>query len=417
MTVEPTSKHHKVSKTIPTTTATGVKKKNKEREEFIKIVIRRLPAKLTKDELWEQLQSFVIEKELFWFCAADPEFRPHSYSRAYIAFREEQQAISFAERFNGYVFVDRHGSESMAIVECAPNQHVPKDIYKESNKSDIRTGTLQNEVQYLKFLDQYNADVVTGRKGVINFDELVHELEEKKHRLEEGQVQETPLTAYIIRSLFDKSHKKQQKQMERLERKFQKKPTIVERDDNIQQDITIANDFAKENANKERRKQKKKIGSNMQTPNEQCSKKNQTIKKEISMETSMHHSKIVADSRTEEIVRNKQKLKSKKLSCESEKNKKKLSTETEDIEQLKEICKNDKPDSNENNTDVTTTNQTKAKKQKSTDKKSSSADALKKNKDRPERELYRPRRARLQQQKPLESGNGGNIQTESLSHK
>jgi hypothetical protein len=44
----------------------------------------------------------------------------------------------------------------------------------------------------------------TSTRRVINFDELVHELEEKERRLEAGQVQETPLMAYINRLTLDK---------------------------------------------------------------------------------------------------------------------------------------------------------------------------------------------------------------------
>jgi hypothetical protein len=52
--------------------------------------MRRLPAQMTKDELWEQLQPLPTEPQAFWFCPSNPELRPHAFSRAYIAFKEEK---------------------------------------------------------------------------------------------------------------------------------------------------------------------------------------------------------------------------------------------------------------------------------------------------------------------------------------
>uniref|UniRef100_A0A1I8B922 Smg4_UPF3 domain-containing protein n=1 Tax=Meloidogyne hapla TaxID=6305 RepID=A0A1I8B922_MELHA len=87
------------------------KKKNggKEKDEMAKIVLRRLPSGMSKDELFAQLQPLQPEPCAFWFCPSDMEMRPHAFSRAYLVFQEEKDAVQFAERFNGYVFVDKLG--------------------------------------------------------------------------------------------------------------------------------------------------------------------------------------------------------------------------------------------------------------------------------------------------------------------
>ncbi|CAK5095677.1 unnamed protein product [Meloidogyne enterolobii] len=155
----------------------------KEKEEMAKIVLRRLPPGMSKDELFAQLQPFQSEPCAFWFCPADMEMKPHAFSRAYLVFHEEKDAVQFSERFNGYVFVDKL------------------------------------EAQYLKFLDQYNQTLNAGTKKVIDFDVLVRQLEEKQRRQEEGMIQETPLTEYINKLSNEKGRKKQQKLVERIEKK------------------------------------------------------------------------------------------------------------------------------------------------------------------------------------------------------
>uniref|UniRef100_A0A914MGK4 UPF3 domain-containing protein n=1 Tax=Meloidogyne incognita TaxID=6306 RepID=A0A914MGK4_MELIC len=205
------------------TTLNKKKMGGKEKEEMAKIVLRRLPPGMSKDELFAQLQPFQSEPCAFWFCPADMEMKPHAFSRAYLVFHEEKDAVQFSERFNGYVFVDKLGNESMAIVEWALNQSFPKSLVDDktltAKECDTRCGTLKNEAQYLKFLDQYNQTLNAGTKKVIDFDVLVRQLEEKQRRQEEGMIQETPLTEYINKLSQEKGRKKQQKLVERIEKK------------------------------------------------------------------------------------------------------------------------------------------------------------------------------------------------------
>ncbi|CAK5072450.1 unnamed protein product [Meloidogyne enterolobii] len=111
----------------------------------------------------------------------------------------------------------------MAIVEWALNQSFPRSLLEDktltAKECDTRCGTLKNEAQYLKFLDQYNQTLNAGTKKVIDFDVLVRQLEEKQRRQEEGMIQETPLTEYINKLSNEKGRKKQQKLVERIEKK------------------------------------------------------------------------------------------------------------------------------------------------------------------------------------------------------
>ncbi|KAF7633123.1 Smg4_UPF3 domain-containing protein [Meloidogyne graminicola] len=205
----------------------------KEKAEMTKIVLRRLPPGMSKDELFSQLRPFNSEPRAFWFCPGDMELRPHIFSRAYLAFHEEKDAVQFAERFNGYVLVDKLGNESMAIVELALNQSIPKSFLIDKTSTakacDERCGTLTKEGQYLKFLDNYNQTLNSSTKRVIDFDGLVRQLEEKKRRHDEGQMQETPLTDYINKLSHEKGQKKQQKLVERNEKKKERRGSEVKK--------------------------------------------------------------------------------------------------------------------------------------------------------------------------------------------
>uniref|UniRef100_A0A8C0VIQ3 UPF3B regulator of nonsense mediated mRNA decay n=1 Tax=Cyanistes caeruleus TaxID=156563 RepID=A0A8C0VIQ3_CYACU len=118
------------------------------------VVIRRLPPSLTKEQLEEHLQP-LPEHDYFEFFANDSSLYPHMFSRAYINFKNQEDIVLFRDRFDGYVFVDHKGQEYAAIVEFAPFQKAAK---KKSKKKDAKTGTIEDDPEYKKFLESYSAD-------------------------------------------------------------------------------------------------------------------------------------------------------------------------------------------------------------------------------------------------------------------
>ncbi|KAH7727854.1 Regulator of nonsense transcripts 3A [Aphelenchoides avenae] len=174
-------------------------KKKKDERVPIKLVLRRLPYTITEEELREQLAP-IPPHEAFWFCEADSELLPFSFARAYIALLEEDDAVSFRDRFNGYVFLDKQGNESMAICEMAPNQALPKRHQEDALKCDKRA-----EVEYLKFIEEYNNLKV---QKVTNFDELIREAEERERQLKQGIVKDTPLTDFLMKQAMEKERKR-----------------------------------------------------------------------------------------------------------------------------------------------------------------------------------------------------------------
>uniref|UniRef100_A0A672KLZ9 UPF3 domain-containing protein n=1 Tax=Sinocyclocheilus grahami TaxID=75366 RepID=A0A672KLZ9_SINGR len=105
-----------------------------------KIVIRRLPPSLTKEDLVEQLQP-LPELDYLEFFSSDTSLFPHLFARAYLNFKNQDDVVLFSDRFDGYVFIDNRGQEYPAIVEFAPFQKTAK---KRSKKKDAKSGTIED---------------------------------------------------------------------------------------------------------------------------------------------------------------------------------------------------------------------------------------------------------------------------------
>ncbi|KAG7238806.1 hypothetical protein INR49_030350 [Caranx melampygus] len=115
------------------------KQKEEKKEVFTKVVIRRLPPNLSKDQLEEQL-SPLPSYDYFEFFPADQSLYPHLFSRAYINFKNPEDILLFRDRFDGYVFIDNKGQEYPAVVEFAPFQKISK---KKLKKKDAKAGSIE----------------------------------------------------------------------------------------------------------------------------------------------------------------------------------------------------------------------------------------------------------------------------------
>ncbi|XP_012590320.1 PREDICTED: regulator of nonsense transcripts 3A [Condylura cristata] len=115
------------------------------------VVIRRLPPGLTKEQLEEQLCPLPAH-DYFEFFTADFSLYPHLYSRAYINFRNPDDILLFRDRFDGCIFIDSKGLEYPAVVEFAPFQKIAR---RKLRKTDTRTGSIEDDPEYKKFLETY----------------------------------------------------------------------------------------------------------------------------------------------------------------------------------------------------------------------------------------------------------------------
>ncbi|XP_072286924.1 regulator of nonsense transcripts 3B [Pyxicephalus adspersus] len=188
--------------------------KVKEKKEVMsKVVIRRLPPSLTKEQLEEHLQP-LPDHDYFEFFANDCSLFPHMYSRAYINFKSEEDIMLFRDRFDGYVFIDHRGQEYPAIVEFAPFQKVAK---KKSKKKDSKTGTIEDDPEYKKFLDSYNLD---EEKPTSTPETLLEEIEARNKEMIAKKT--TPLLSFLKNRQRLRDEKREERRRRELERKRQR---------------------------------------------------------------------------------------------------------------------------------------------------------------------------------------------------
>ncbi|XP_049442067.1 regulator of nonsense transcripts 3B [Epinephelus fuscoguttatus] len=185
--------------------------KSKEKKEAMtKIVIRRLPPSLTKEELEEQLQP-LPEVDYLEFFSNDTSLYPHLFARAYINFKNQEDIVLFRDRFDGYVFIDSRGQEYPAIVEFAPFQKTAK---KRSKKKDAKCGTITEDPDYKKFLEFYNGD---EDKLASTPETLLEEIEAKSKELVAKKT--TPLLDFLKNKQRIREEKKEERRRRELERK------------------------------------------------------------------------------------------------------------------------------------------------------------------------------------------------------
>lgn len=189
-------------------------KPREKRTVLSKVVIRRLPPSLTKEQLEEQLHPLPAH-DYFEFFTADLSLYPHLYSRAYINFRNPDDILLFRDRFDGYIFIDNKGLEYPAVVELAPFQKIAKRKLK---KKDAKTGSIEDDVEYKKFLETYS---VEEEKTSANPETLLGDIEAKTRELIARRT--TPLLEYIKNRKLEKQRIREEKREERRRRELEKK--------------------------------------------------------------------------------------------------------------------------------------------------------------------------------------------------
>ncbi|KAL3989930.1 hypothetical protein ACH3XW_29640 [Acanthocheilonema viteae] len=199
----------------------ALSKKEKSRRKMpLKIVLRRLPAAMTWDQLETQL-SPIPEFEFSEFISAKSS-EGLLFSRVYFVFKEDYDTIAFKERFHGYVFVDDKGGESVGIVELAPNPRVPHDKLETAKERDFKCGTIETDHEYKKFLSERENP---QKPDLISMEQLIKEIDEKEKMIERNAVQETPLTQYMIRKsirrIEEKRRAREEEKRERMERRHE----------------------------------------------------------------------------------------------------------------------------------------------------------------------------------------------------
>lgn len=137
-----------------------------------------------------------------YFVKGNKSLGPHAFSRAYINFVNQDEIFIFKEKFDDYIFVDEKGNEYPAMVEYAPFQKIPK---RRTRKKDPKCGTIEQDPEYLKFLESLEQPEEVTLPSIDTYIEEI-EAREKEMKANNGCLKiVTPLIEYL-----------QQRKMERL---------------------------------------------------------------------------------------------------------------------------------------------------------------------------------------------------------
>ncbi|KAH9371250.1 hypothetical protein HPB48_020698 [Haemaphysalis longicornis] len=156
---------------------------------------------MTEEQFLEQI-SPVPANDYMYFVKGNKSLGPHAFSRAYINFVNQDEIFIFKEKFDDYIFVDEKGNEYPAMVEYAPFQKIPK---RRSRKRDPKCGTIEQDPEYLKFLESLEQPEEVSLPSIDTYIEEI-EAREKEMKANNGCLKVvTPLIEYL-----------QQRKMERL---------------------------------------------------------------------------------------------------------------------------------------------------------------------------------------------------------
>lgn len=196
------------------------KKKVKEEKPPSKIVVRRLPPTMTKDQFLEQV-SPLPEFDYIYYVQGDVNNNINPFSRGYLNFVNQEDLFSFSRTFDNYVFLDAKGQEYPAVVEFAMFQRVPKQRTK---KKDPLMGTIESDPSFITFKENLLAEALEnskpGGKAIKQ-----HYFETEISTTEE--VNTTPLLEYLKVRRAEKARireeRREEKKRKELERKLKQK--------------------------------------------------------------------------------------------------------------------------------------------------------------------------------------------------
>lgn len=187
-------------------------------EPMRKIIVRRLPPTLKKEEFLEII-SPLPDYDYFYYCKADMSLGPYAFCRAYFSFTNSEDVFIFKEKFDNYVFVDAKSNEYPALVEYAPYQKRPKNKAI-SEKKDSKCGTIEQDTEYIKFVE--NMDKPEGEQ-LPSCELILEQIEQKEKEMMNGGIkQSTPLLEYLKKRNDDRKALREVLKYDHLKMKIMK---------------------------------------------------------------------------------------------------------------------------------------------------------------------------------------------------
>ena len=119
----------------------------------------------------------------------------NAFCRAYIYFKDYEDIFTFRDRFDNYIFVDGKSNEYPAIVEFAPYQRRYR-AETITNKKDSKCNTIDEDSDYLKFLEQFDKPTAEALPSCETNLEELEQKERDKDEAANGRTM-TPLLEYM----------------------------------------------------------------------------------------------------------------------------------------------------------------------------------------------------------------------------
>ncbi|KAI8388641.1 Smg-4/UPF3 family-domain-containing protein [Radiomyces spectabilis] len=149
-----------------------------------KVVVRRLPPNLPEETFMNAVKAWTGDDVVDYKYyvpgkISKSKAKQHVYSRAYFHMKSMEAVIEFHRGFDGHIFLDNTGNESRAVVEFAPFQKLPK----EHKAPDTRQGTIDNDSDYLNFLEALEAEKAKPAEVAADVSEGGSQIERLENKL------------------------------------------------------------------------------------------------------------------------------------------------------------------------------------------------------------------------------------------
>ncbi|KAI8334267.1 Smg-4/UPF3 family-domain-containing protein [Chlamydoabsidia padenii] len=233
-------------------------KRVKKNEPKTKVVVRRLPPNLPEQVFMNAVQQWTTNDVV-----------------DFSMFIPVDAVIAFHQGFDGHIFMDKSGNESRAVVEFAPYQGIPK----EHKTPDTRQGTIDDDADYLQFLESLKAEQTkpTEATDLTDNGTQIERLENKlalvaAQTLAQEQANKPKTTPLLEHLRAQKAAKSAKKKAAAKTTSTKKKPATT--------DKPTTDGPEEKKRNRRRKKDKSKGETSGDTPTDKKSNKPPTEKKE-----------------------------------------------------------------------------------------------------------------------------------------
>ncbi|CAJ0937233.1 unnamed protein product, partial [Mesorhabditis belari] len=162
----------------------------------IKIVVRGFPPSIDEDSTRQQLGTLPAEPVYWRFSPGNPHLDCAVRPFLIIAFANDEDAVNFADRFHGFVFVDSKGAASSVFVELALNVSIPKTTRETVNK-DPEIGKVNETNEFKQYVEN-----IKDTSTRLSIDQQLKIIDEKRSKLVVGEI--TPLAKFVLQQHIQK---------------------------------------------------------------------------------------------------------------------------------------------------------------------------------------------------------------------